>query len=148
MFKHILVPTDGSELSKNTIIKAIAFAKEIDAKVTFFCATLPFPPMYWGYGSIFDSHYVQKFSESENGVANEILDIAAKLAEGAGVKYCKIILSSAEPYLAIIEAADKNGCDLIFMASHGRNGIDALILGSETQKVLTHSKIPVLVYRD
>lgn len=147
MFKHILVPTDGSELSQQSVKSAVMFAKEINAKITFFCAQQSFPTMYYGMGAIFDPHTPAMFHEEMEDVANMILDNAEKLANETGVESKKFILISSEPYEAIIKAADMNGCDLIFMASHGRHGIDGILLGSETQKVLTHSKIPVLVYR-
>lgn len=147
MFKHLLVPTDGSSLSQEVVIRAVSFAKEAGARITFFCAEQDFPAMYYGVGAIFDEHTPAKFHEEVDSVAHNILDAAKKLAQTAGVECSKVTLISAEPYEAIIEAADRNGCDLIFMASHGRRGIGALLLGSETNKVLTHTKIPVLVYR-
>ncbi len=147
MFKHILVPTDGSQLSQDTVARAISFAKEAGARITFFCAEQGMPAMYYGMGAIFDAHAPSKFHEMQDSIAHEILDAAEKRAQAAGVDCSKLALTSEEPYEAIIEAANRNECDLIFMASHGRRGISALLLGSETQKVLTHSKIPVLVYR-
>lgn len=147
MFKHILVPTDGSELSQLSIANAILFAKELHAEITFFCAEQSFPAMYYGMGAIFDPHAPTKFHEEMEDVVKKILNNAQKQANEAGVECNTSILISNEPYEAIIKAADMNGCDLIFMASHGRRGIDGILLGSETQKVLIHSKIPVLVYR-
>ncbi|MBN9424392.1 MAG: sulfate transporter [Candidatus Accumulibacter sp. 66-26] len=147
MFKHLLVPTDGSPLSGETVERAIAFAKGAGARITFFCAVQSFPTMYHGIGAIFDAQAPARYHEAVDGVAQDILDAAVKLATAAGVDCAKLTLASAEPYAAIIEAAERQACDLIFMASHGRKGINALLLGSETNKVLTHSKIPVLVYR-
>lgn len=147
MFKHILVPTDGSERSSACVERAISFAREAGAHITFFCAEQPFPTMYYGMGAIIDPHTPARFREEGDSVANDILDSAIALARAGGVESTKLTLNSAEPYAAIIEAADKNACDLIFMASHGRRGISALLLGSETQKVLAYSKIPVLVHR-
>lgn len=147
MFKHILVPTDGSELSDDTVEKAVMFAKEIGAKITFFCGIEPFPSVYYGLGAVFDAHLVTNFHEIQQKAAETILEAAAKVGAKHGIGCTTAMLSSAEPYEAIIKAAQDGGCDLIFMASHGRKGMEAVILGSETQKVLTHSKIPVLVYR-
>jgi nucleotide-binding universal stress UspA family protein len=147
MFKHILVPTDGSQLSQEAIVRAISFAKEAGARITFFCAEQSFPTMYFGIGAIFDAHSPRDFHEKVDSAAHDVLDAAEKLAQVTGVECTKLVLSSNEPYEAIIEAANRNACDLIFMASHGRRGINALLLGSETNKVLTHSTIPVLVYR-
>lgn len=147
MFKHLLVPTDGSELSSACVDRAIAFAGETGARISFFYAEEAFPPMYYGMGAIFDPHTPTRFREELASVAQGILDAAEKKAQAADVECTKLTLISAEPYEAIIEAASKNGCDLIFMASHGRRGISSFLLGSETSKVLTHSKLPVLVYR-
>lgn len=147
MFKHLLVPTDGSPLSQEVAIRAVSFAKEAGARITFFCAEQAFPTMYYGMGAIFDAHTPAKFHEAVDSVAHDILDAAERLAQTAGVECSKVTLTSAEPYEAIIEAANLNGCDLIFMASHGRRGVGALLLGSETNKVLAHTNIPVLVYR-
>ncbi len=147
MFKHLLVPTDGSQLSRDTVTRAISFAREAGARITFFCAEQGMPTLYHGMGAIFDAHSPQKFHEMQDSLAQQILDAAMQEARAAGVECSKQTLTSEEPYEAIIEAANRNDCDLIFMASHGRRGISALLLGSETQKVLTHSRIPVLVYR-
>lgn len=141
MFKHILVPTDGSQLSREAIDRAIAFARETGARMTFVCAEREFPTMY------FDEQAPSRFREQVDSAAHDILDAAGELARAAGVEYTTLALTNDEPYRAIIEAADRNACDLIFMASHGRRGISALLLGSETQKVLAHTRIPVLVYR-
>lgn len=147
MFKHLLVPTDGSPFSQEAVTRAISFAREAGAHITFLCAEHPFPAMYCGEGAIFDPHAPARFHEMEDGAAHVILHAAEKLAQQAGGDCSKVALISEEPYESIIEAAHRNGCDLIFMASHGRRGLKALLLGSETQKVLMHSTIPVLVHR-
>ncbi|QXE91629.1 universal stress protein [Geomonas subterranea] len=147
MFRHLLVPTDGSPLSQEAVTRAISFASEAGARITFFCAVQPLPKMYFAEGAIFDAHTCTAYREKMVEAANEILDAAQKRAEAAGVACGKAALLSTEPYEAIIEAATENECDLIFMASHGRRGISGFLLGSETQKVLTHSTIPVLVHR-
>jgi nucleotide-binding universal stress UspA family protein len=84
MFKHILVPTDGSELSQKAVQKAVIFAKEIDAKITFFCAVPQFPVMYYGLGAIFDSHSILDFEEESKSVCNEILNKAKEIAKKEG----------------------------------------------------------------
>lgn len=147
MFKHILVPTDGSPLSQQAVSRAISFAKETGARITFFCAEQTFPKMYLGEGAIFASDAQTRFHKMMDKLVHDILDAAEKLALEAGVECAKMVLLSDSPYEAIIEAANRNACDLIFMASNGRRGIDGLLLGSETHKVLTHSTIPVLVHR-
>lgn len=147
MFKHILVPTDGSALSQDTVARAASFAKESDARLTLFYAEPQAPEVYAGMGAISSTHLTQELHERLDGAATQVLDAASRVADDAGVEYKCMVLVSSRPFEAIIQAAEKNACDLIFMASHGRKGMGALLLGSETQKVLTHSKIPVLVYR-
>ena len=147
MFKHILVPTDGSALSTDTVKKAVDFAREIGAKATFFYAKPDYPVAFYGEGALIDPTTPEKFAEMADKQASEILAAAQKLAAAAGVPCAVTAATSDVPYEAIINAAASNGCDLIFMASHGRRGLSGLLLGSETQKVLTHSKVPVLVYR-
>ncbi len=147
MFKHILVPTDGSQLSQDTVKRAVAFAREAGARVTAFFAKPEYPVTYFGEGALIDPTTPEKFAEMADQQANEILDFAREQCAEAGVDCQTMSATSDIPYEAIIEAAEKAGCDLIFMASHGRKGISGLLLGSETNKVLTHSKIPVLVYR-
>lgn len=147
MFKHILVPTDGSELSSATVKRALTFAKEAGASVTFFFAKPDYPISFYGEGALIDPTTPEQFSELADRQAQEVLAGAMKLAEEAGVAADTRADTNDLPYQAIIDAATETGCDLIFMASHGRRGLKGLLLGSETQKVLTHSAIPVLVYR-
>lgn len=147
MFKHILVPIDGSPLSNQTVARAVAFAKETLARLTFFYAKPDYPVSFYGEGAIMDPTSPEKFAEMANKQAQEILGAAARAAAAAGVECETASVVSDVAYEAIIAEAGARGCDLIFMASHGRRGISALLLGSETQKVLTHSTIPVLVYR-
>ena len=147
MFKHILVPTDGSPLSSDTVKRAIAFAKETGAKVTFFFAKPDYPVAFYGEGALIDPTTPDKFAEMAEQQASEILASHESAAKAEGVVCASLSSVSDIPYEAIIAAAETSGADLIFMASHGRRGFSGLLLGSETQKVLTHSKIPVLVYR-
>lgn len=147
MFKHILVPTDGSPLSYDTAKRAIGFARETGARITFFFAEPDYPVAFYGEGALIDPTTPEKFAEIAEQQARDILGQAEALAREAGIEYASTAQVSDIPYQAIIDAANKAGCDLIFMASHGRRGISGLLLGSETQKVLTHSTIPVLVYR-
>jgi nucleotide-binding universal stress UspA family protein len=147
MFKHILVPTDGSALSTDTVKKAVDFARETGARVSFFYAKPDYPVAFYGEGALIDPTTPEKFAEMADKQAKGILDAAAALAAAAGVPSTGASATSDVPFQAIIDAAAASGCDLIFMASHGRRGLSGLLLGSETQKVLTHSKIPVLVYR-
>ena len=147
MFKHILIPTDGSELSRATAQRGVVFAKEIGAQVTVFFAKPEYPIAYFGEGALIDPTTPEKFAELADQQASEYLSDVQSQCATAGVACATVTAASDVPYEAIIEAAEKSGCDLIFMGSHGRRGISGLLLGSETQKVLTHSKIPVLVYR-
>ncbi|MDR2838149.1 MAG: universal stress protein [Azonexus sp.] len=147
MFKHILVPTDGSELSKAAVGRAVTFAKESGARITAFFAKPEYPIAYFGEGALIDPTTPEKFAEMANQQASEYLSAIKTLCAENGVE-CDIVAATSDvPYEAIIEAANQSGCDLIFMASHGRRGISGFLLGSETNKVLTHSKVPVLVYR-
>lgn len=147
MFKHILVPTDGSALSSDTVKRAVDFAKEIGAKITFFFAKPDYPVAFYGEGALIDPTTPEKFAAMAEQQAQEILNAAKQQAQAGGVTCASLSVVSDIPYEAIIDATTTSGCDMIFMASHGRRGFSALLLGSETQKVLTHSKVPVLVYR-
>jgi nucleotide-binding universal stress UspA family protein len=147
MFKHILIPTDGSELSRATASRAVSFAKEAGARVTVFYAKPEYPIAYFGEGALIDPTTPEKFAELADQQAAEYLTDVQRQCTEAGVECNTVAATSDVPYEAIIEAAEKSACDLIFMASHGRRGISGFLLGSETNKVLTHSKVPVLVYR-
>lgn len=147
MFKHLLVPTDGSQLSEAAVARATTFAKEAGARITFFYAQPDFPMPIYGEGALIDPTTPDQFARSAEAEAKKILDAAKSVADDAGVVADVDTTVNEVPYEAIIDAAERHGCDLIFMASHGRRGIAGLLLGSETQKVLTHSKIPVLIYR-
>ena len=147
MFKSILVPTDGSDLSASTVSRAIEFAREANARITFFYAQPDFPTPIYGEGALFDPTTPEQFSRAAAAEAEKILGQAKAAADTAGVASMGDTVVSEVPFEAIIASAERNRCDLIFMASHGRRGLSGLLLGSETQKVLTHSKIPVLVYR-
>lgn len=147
MFKHLLVPTDGSELSESTVRRAISFAKDAGAKITFFYAQPDFPMPIYGEGALIDPTTPEQFARASALEAEEILSRAKVAAEAEGVTVATDTTVNEVPYEAIIDAAGRHGCDLIFMASHGRRGIASLLLGSETNKVLTHSTVPVLVYR-
>ena len=147
MFKHILVPTDGSALSMDTAKRAVSFARDAGARITFFFAKPDYPIAFYGEGALIDPTTPEKFAEMADKQAQEILQACEQIARESGVDAQSASATNDVPYEAIIEAAAGHSCDLIFMASHGRRGFSGLLLGSETQKVLTHSTIPVLVYR-
>lgn len=147
MFKHLLVPIDGTEFSMAAVQRAASFASDAGAHITFLNIEHAFPAMYLGEGAIMDENAPAKFHELADSQAHQILRAAEEIARAAGVQCTTLILVSESACEAIIEAAEKNACDLIFMASHGRSGIGRLLLSSVTEKVLRHTKIPVLVHR-
>jgi nucleotide-binding universal stress UspA family protein len=147
MFKHLLVPLDGSQLSDLAVDRAISFAKEASAQITFFFAKPDYPIAFYGEGALIDPATPEQFAGMAEAQAQEILRAAQTKAQSQGVTSSVLSLTNSAPWEGIVSAAQQVGADLIFMASHGRHGFSGLLLGSETQKVLTHSKIPVLVYR-
>ena len=146
MYKHILIPTDGSELSERAVNYGIDLAKGVNAKVTTITVSPPFHAVAFESGMAFDT--LESYTTRMSTVAAKWLAHVQDVAGAAGVG-CEIVhVEHENPYKAIIDTATDRGCDLIVMASHGRRGISAIVLGSETVKVLTHSTIPVLVYRE
>ena len=145
MFKHILIPTDGSELSILAVKNGVRFAKEINAKVTGLTVTMPYH--YFAVEAIQVSDTPEQYRIDVEALAQRHLKVIKEAADEAGLD-CELLHRSSErPYEEIVKTAQDQHCDVIFLASHGRRGIGGLLLGSETQKVLSHSKIPVLVYR-
>lgn len=145
MFKHILIPTDGSELSNIAIQNGVKFAKEINAKITGLTVTAPYH--YIAVEALQVTDTPTQYEIDMKTLAERNLSVLRQAAEDAGVPCDLVHRSSEHPYEEIVNTAQDRGCDVIFQASHGRRGMRALIVGSETNKVLTHSKIPVLVYR-
>ncbi len=145
MYKHILIPTDGSPLSERAAQQAIAFAKSIGAKVTAVNVSPTFRT--FAVDPVMLTETPAQYEKNCETRAQKYLGAIRNIAKTAGVPYDDVHVVHDHPYEAIIETAGKKGCDLIFMASHGRRGVSALVLGSETLKVLTHSKIPTLVCR-
>jgi nucleotide-binding universal stress UspA family protein len=145
MFKHILLPTDGSELSAAAIREGIRFAKSIGAKATGLCVVPMQIPFF--YQKRMPKEALEESYQRIKKMTETYLSVVAKAAGEAGVAYDLVCENSDFPYDAIIRVAEQRGCDLIMMASHGRRGVRAILIGSEVQKVLTHSTIPVLVYR-
>ena len=145
MFKHILIPTDGSELSTNAIEKGIKFAASVGASITGLNVVPNLQLLDYQLQILEETR--QSLNEATKSRADAILEVLTKAAKAANVD-CKVeVVVSDHPYKAIIDTAEKRRCDLILMASHGRRGIGGILLGSETHRVLTHSKIPVLVVR-
>ena len=149
MFKHILFPTDGSAHSNVALTKAAMLAKLLGSKLTAIHVTGAYHRAFESDGFLLPEMKTlrKRFDDEELARANKILDEVKKLAGGIGADCAVVIVTSDTPYRAIIEQAGKSGCDLIVMASHGRRGLQGVLLGSETQQVLTHSKVPVLVCR-
>ena len=145
MYKNILIPTDGSELAGKAVEHGIAFAKEIGAKITAVTVTEPFHVISVAPSQL--EYTRDEYKRHAEAYAGKALAGVAAAAKSAGVACETRHVEHEHAYQAIIDTAASNGCDLILMASHGRRGAAAVILGSETAKVLTHSKIPVLVYR-
>jgi nucleotide-binding universal stress UspA family protein len=145
MHRHILIPTDGSELSQNAIDYGMALAKSVNAKVTVLTVSTPFHVFAVEPSMITDTP--EQYQKHTAGLAAKYLNVAKEAALAAGVSCETIHVEHDQPYLAIIDTAKRKSCDLIVMASHGRRGISAIVLGSEAVKVLTHSTIPVLVFR-
>jgi nucleotide-binding universal stress UspA family protein len=147
MFKRILLPTDGSELSRKAVKKGVAFAKSCGADVVGF-----FSPA--DYSALLYSEYIppslmsqNQFEANAQKAGAKLLAFVERTAKTAEVPYQGYCAASAAPWQAIIEAAKRKKCDLIFMASHGRTGLGALMLGSQTAKVVANAAVPVLVYR-
>jgi nucleotide-binding universal stress UspA family protein len=145
MYTNILIPTDGSELAGKAVQHGIELAKRIGAKVTALTVAPPFRIFTTDPQMIEDTR--DQYQADMQKHAEQTLGAVARAAQTAGVPCELIHVEHEHPYRAIIDTAGSKGCDLIVMASHGRHGISAIILGSETVKVLTHSKIPVLVHR-
>lgn len=147
MFQNFLVPTDGSELSDRAVGAAVSLAAEVGARVTFFHAMPDLESSIYGEAALVRTADPEMFERTVNERASAVLERAKTVARDAGVSSARVMSVMDQPYEGIIAAAKAQGCDLILMASHGYRGVKGLLLGSQTQKVLTHSTIPVLVYR-
>ena len=148
MYNTILLPTDGSPISRKAVKQGVALAKSLGAKVVGFFSPVDYRRALYG-ANFPPNFYVSQaqFEEEAKKAAQKQLTFIQQTAAQAGVPYQGIYTTSDAPWKAIIEAAKKKKCDLIFMGSHGRSGLEGVIMGSQTTKVLTHSKIPVLIAR-
>ncbi len=147
MYKNLLVATDGSKLSGKAVAHGIALAQAVGAKLTAFYAAPDYPMPAYADGVVYEPVSRKEYAKLAGQDAEKILsDVAAK-AKAGNVECSTTFSIASAPWEAILDAAKKNKCDAIVMASHGRRGVSALLLGSETQKVLTHSKLPVIVVR-
>ncbi len=149
MYKHILVPTDGSELANRGVTAAVELAKSLSAKITLlhaveaFNAAFTSPDGAWIGGAELYSQI--EAAQTEN--AEKILQEASQTVAASGVLFEAVSTKDSPPADAIVKAAEEKGCDLIVIASHGRRGVSRMVLGSQTSEVLAHSKVPVLVIR-
>lgn len=146
MFKHILIPTDGTELSQKAIRTGIELAKFHGARVTGVHA-IPDYHLMIAYEGAFDPVTEERIEKEARARADAYLGFIQTNADSAGVPCETVCETSDRPYEAIIKTADAKKCDLILLHSHGRKGLAAMLLGSETRKVLTYAKIPVMVVR-
>jgi nucleotide-binding universal stress UspA family protein len=145
MYKCILLPTDGTEFCERAIRHGIALARLVQAKVVGVTVTHPLHSAV--PRSLIPKNLAGVIHGETVKAADEMLAVVERLAREAGVQVETLRLNNDHPWEAIVQAAKDKRCDLIVMASHGRRGVSAVVLGSETQKVLTHSSIPVLVVR-
>jgi nucleotide-binding universal stress UspA family protein len=150
LYRHILIPTDGSEVAEHAVTHGLSLAKSVGAKVTVMIVQDPFDWLSVPETRAFQRQAFENLAKHKEQVAQHaasVLGQAADSAKEAGVSCDTMQVANAQPYEAIIATASDKGCDLIVMGSHGRGGLSAIVLGSVTNKVLTHTKTPVLVYR-
>jgi len=145
MIRHLLIATDGSPLSEDAARKAIDLAKSLGARITAMTVSLPYGTFTANYVLVGDTEYT--YNQECRSRAEQYLAVIKKAAAAAGVACDEVHTFNDQAHAAIIDIARQRGCDLICMASHGRSGLTGMIVGSVTMKVLTHSRIPVLVWR-
>ena len=148
MYKHILIATDGSELAGRAVAHGLALAKEIKAPVTLVTVTKPWSALDLAHETrLGHPDPVHQFEDMAAVSAKVILDAAAQKAKIAGIACELVHVPDQHPAEGIISIAEKKGCDLIVMASHGRRAAGRLLLGSQVNEVLAHSKVPTLIVR-
>ena len=147
MFKRILVATDGSELSAKAVDKAIGLASSLGAELFALKVVHQQPEAHWDGGMNHERAAHAKLEAQQMETAQAVVAAVREAAQGAEIKVTPLAVKASSVADAIIETAQKNDCDLVVMASHGRRGLARVLLGSETQHVLTHTRIPVLVIR-
>ncbi|MDX2202265.1 MAG: universal stress protein [Hyphomicrobiaceae bacterium] len=144
MFKHILIATDGSELASKGVVAGLELAKGLGAKVTIMIAIEPWKSMIVGEAAF--SFPIEEYEKAAADTAATVLSAAKSLADKAGMA-CETVHVTNFPAEGIVETAQGRGCDLIVLTSHGRRGLARAFLGSQASRVLTLSKVPVLVYK-
>lgn len=148
MFKHILVATDGSKLAGKGIRAGVKLAKSLGARVTGVYVVLPYVPPVYGEAAVYYTGFSPaQYKAIVKKAAKKALAVVEIEAQAARVPYATRIVEGVPPWSGILKAARAQKCDAIVIASHGRGGVSGLLLGSETQRVLSHSKIPVVVVR-
>ena len=147
MFKHILIPTDGSPVAAKAVKAGIALAQQTGARITGFYAMDPLPTHLYGEGHVTNRQLVAEFEKRNRTFARKQVAKFAREAHRAGIKFDSLVETARTPYEGIVAAAKKTECDLVLMASNGRRGLSRLTLGSVTDKVIQLSDVPVLVYR-
>lgn len=147
MFKHLLISTDGSSLGNKAAKAGIELAHALGAKVTAYYAIEQLQMIADEGYMMMDQKMFDRLEASARAAGQKRVDAIGKMAKAAGVPFASVVTNASTAYEGIIDAAKKRKCDVIFMASHGRRGVSRLMMGSVTQKVLAHSRIPVVVYR-
>ena len=144
MYQRILVPTDGSDITAKAVNTAVSLAQALGARVCTISVKEPFP-----YSAISEMQPTppQEFFDAQERIAAKRVQAVVETCTAAGVPCEAHTVEALHPWEAIIDHAKQQKCDLVVMASHGRRGVAALLLGSETQRVLTHSQVPVLIVR-
>jgi nucleotide-binding universal stress UspA family protein len=147
VFKHILIPTDGTEIAAKAIEAGVRLAAEMGAKVTGIYAQESRPLHLHNHGYAVEKELIAELERRAHAYAQRCVGQVASAAEAAGVACEPLVVKSDRAYEAIVKAAQERGCDAIFMASRGHKGLTGMILGSVTQQVLAHTSVPVLVFR-
>jgi nucleotide-binding universal stress UspA family protein len=149
MYKNILIATDGSELAQKGVDHGLSLANSLDAKVIVLTVTEPFPVygMAGNFAWVGAPADIDSYNQSSKEFAEKVLGAAKEAAAKAGVAVETLHADDSTPAEAILATAEGKGCDLVVMASHGRRGLNRILLGSQTMEVVTHSKVPVLVIK-
>jgi len=147
VYQHLLIPTDGSKLSDRAAVAGVRLAAALGARVTGLFVAPPATPVVYERFLPVKVMTPDEHAAMIERAAKRCLGVIQKAADATGVRCEGVSLTGDFPAEAIVQTAAKRKCDLIFMASHGRRGVAAVLLGSETQKVLAHAKVPVLVHR-
>lgn len=147
MFKHILIPTDGSPTSLKAARAGVRLAAALGARITAYHAMETAQPQVYGHAYAADARAFVNFEKAAREAGERQVEPIGRLAKAARVPFATLVAKARTPYDGIVETARKRKCDVIVIASHGRRGIARLIMGSVTQKVVALATVPVLVYR-